>query len=245
MRRQFDIFVLSPAALQPTIEDPALGWFFGEDFSTAVDEFDAEWVLMISPDIRISADFLNRIADACAEFPFADAFAPRIIRADGGNVISSGSLLHRKNGFEAEFLSNRNGEIRPVASLSPRCGIYSSRLLKSLGGFDHDFKTEVRFFDLGLRALHLGAHLFAMPNLCAVSAASGPAPSEPRKILLRETARACYKNLDIFRFLKFTAHHPSTCTAIFNGRKELDRKSLEATQLSRMTEEVVASVSVP
>ncbi len=227
------------------MEDPALGWFFGEDFSTSVEKFDAEWVLMLSPDIRVSADFLNRVADACAEFPFADALSPRIVLADGKTVISSGSLLHRKNGFEAEFRTNRNAEIRPVASLSPHCGIYSSRLLKSLGGFDRDFKTEVRFFDLGLRALHLGAHLFAMPSLNAHSQMGEPPLPEPRKLLLRETARACYKNLDIFRFLKFTLHHPSTCTAIFKGRKELDKKSLEATQLSRMTEEVVKSVSVP
>lgn len=223
------------------MDDRALGWFSALDFSDVTEKLDADWVVMASPDIRITREFLDSAADICAEFPFADAIAPRIVDS-GGTVFSSGFLLHAKDGLREEFLSNEKAEIRQVASLSPRCGIYSSRLLKSLRSFDDDFRTDIRFFDMGLRALHLGAHLFAMPNLHAESCS----PALPEKFSqgrLREIARAYYKDFDILRYFRFAARHPKVLFSFFKGKPELDRKSLAATELSKLTPETLVNVS--
>lgn len=241
-RRQFDIIVLSKEPLRPQVEDNALGWFSATDFSEILGELDAEWVVMATPGVRLDREFLNGVADACAEFPFADAIAPRILSASG-KTFSSGFLIEKKDGLSEEFLTNEKGEIRQVASLSPECGVYSSRLLKALRGFDRDFKTDIRFFDLGLRAMHLGAKLFAMPRLSASSISDASPSKLDRANRLREISRAYYKDLDLPRFFRFLIRHPGTFPAIFHGKKSLDKKSAEATELSKLTPEILQRVT--
>lgn len=239
MRRQFDILVLSEQKARPQIEDVALGWFFEKDFSNILPELDAEWTILLHPDALLTRDFLNATANLVTDFPYADAFAPRIV--SDGKTVSSGYLLDTKKGFVEEFCTNKKNEMRNVASLSPFCGIYSTRLLKSLGSFDSDFKTDVRFFDLGLRALHLGASLFAVPFL-QIETKKIPETSAP--LSKKEIARAYYKDLDFFSFLKFAIRHPAFALSIFDGKKSLDEKSLRTTELSRLTPEMFEKVTV-
>ncbi len=237
MRKQFDILVLSGQKAKPQIEDAALGWFFENDFSNILPELDAEWTILLHPDALLTRDFLNATANLVTDFPYADAFAPRIV--SDGKTVSSGYLLDTKKGFVEEFCTNKKNEMRHVASLSPFCGIYSTRLLKSLGSFDSDFKTDVRFFDLGLRALHLGASLFAVPFL-QIETKKNPEATLSNK----EIARAYYKDLDFTRFLKFAIRHPASTVSLFDGKKSLDEKSLRATELSRLTPEMLEKVTV-
>lgn len=237
MRKQFDILVLSGQKAKPQIEDAALGWFFENDFSNILPELDAEWTILLHPDALLTRDFLNATANLVTDFPYADAFAPRIV--SDGKTVSSGYLLDTKKGFVEEFCTNKKNEMRHVASLSPFCGIYSTRLLKSLGSFDSDFKTDVRFFDLGLRALHLGASLFAVPFL-QIETKKNPEATLSNK----EIARAYYKDLDFTRFLKFAIRHPASTVSLFDGKKSLDEKSLRATELSRLTPEMHEKVTV-
>ena len=141
MQKQFDIIVLSKENFQPPIEDDALGWFFAENFSESLAAIDAEWIILCHADTCITREFLNRTADVCAEFPFADAIAPRICTAGNPEPFSSGLLIDKKFNLQEEFRQNPQTEIRQVASLSPFCGIYSARLLQALGGFDTDIQT--------------------------------------------------------------------------------------------------------
>ena len=238
MRKQFDILVLSEKKACPQVEDAALGWFFTNDYSNILPELDAEWTILIEPDVLLTRDFLDATANLVADFPYADAFAPRIV--SDGKTVSSGYLLDAKKGFVEEFCGNKKNEMRNVASLSPFCGIYSTRLLKSLGSFDFDFKTDVRFFDLGLRALHLGASLFAVPFLQIET----KNPQKPNPLSKKEIARAYYKDLDFSSFLKFAARHPVSALAVFSGKKTLDEKSLRATELSRLTPEMLEKVKI-
>lgn len=237
MRKQFDILVLSGQKAKPQIEDAALGWFFENDFSNILPELDAEWTILLHPDALLTRDFLNATANLVTDFPYADAFAPRIV--SDGKTVSSGYLLDTKKGFVEEFCTNKKNEMRHVASLSPFCGIYSTRLLKFLGSFDSDFKTDVRFFDLGLRALHLGASLFAVPFL-QIETKKNPEATLSNK----EIARAYYKDLDFTRFLKFAIRHPASTVSLFDGKKSLDEKSLRATELSRLTPEMLEKVKI-
>lgn len=239
MRKQFDILVLSGQKAKPQIEDAALGWFFENDFSNILPELDAEWTILLHPDALLTRDFLNATANLVTDFPYADAFAPRIVF--NGKTISSGYLIDERKGPIEEFYSNRKNEMRNVASLSPFCGIYSTRLLKSLEAFDSDFKTDIRFLDLGLRALHLGASLFAVPFLQIETKKISETPVPLSK---KEIARAYYKDLDFSSFLKFAIRHPAFAMSIFDGKKSLDEKSLRATELSRLTPEMLEKVTV-
>lgn len=239
MRKQFDILVLSGQKAKPQIEDAALGWFFENDFSNILPELDAEWTILLHPDALLTRDFLNATANLVTDFPYADAFAPRIVF--NGKTISSGYLIDERKGPIEEFYSNRKNEMRNVASLSPFCGIYSTRLLKSLEAFDSDFKTDIRFLDLGLRALHLGASLFAVPFLQIETKKISETPVPLSK---KEIARAYYKDLDFSSFLKFAIQHPAFAMSIFDGKKSLDEKSLRATELSRLTPEMLEKVTV-
>lgn len=234
MRRQFDILVLDAdeKSFMPPIEDPALGYFFAKDFSEVLDALDAEWILILSRKCKISREFLDKTANLCDTFAFADALAPRVCDALN-QTVSSGFLLDFSRGIVEEFRRNVPGEIREVASLSPICGIYSLRLLQALHGFDKNFSSDVRFFDLGMRALHLGAHLFAVPEL-QVECPEFPVKD---KAFAREFACACYKNFDIIPFLQFALRHPLSAATALRHHKELDRKSLEVMELSRLSEE--------
>lgn len=239
MLHQFNILVLSKKAV-PAIEDPALGWLFANDFSEVAEALDAEWTVIAKPEVQITREFLNAVADFCQEFPFADAFSPRIFQKSTGKVFSSGLLMDFRRGLDAEFRTNEKVEIRPVAAASPECGIYSTRLLRALRGFDPELLTDARFLDLGLRALHLGANLFAAPHI-SVRSEVPPKPSEGN--FLAELGRVYYKDLDILKFFRFAIHHPTALGALFKNRKELDKKSLEVTELSRFTDEMFQKVS--
>lgn len=239
MRKQFDILILSDKARDFTlpVKDAALEYFFAEDFRTVISQLDAEWTVLAKPEIILSRDFLNETADLVNDFPYADAFAPRIVSE--GKTISSGYLLDSRLGLFAESSLNGGNGMGNVASASPLCGIYSTRLLRALEDFDGDFRTDVRFFDLGLRALHLGANLFSVPHLQIEAKKNFPPDFFP----FRELARAYYKDLDIVRFLKFTFRHPTTAPAIFHDRKNLDEKSLRATELSKLTPETLQKIT--
>lgn len=243
MQKQFDIIVLSKEQLHPQIEDRALGWFFAENFSDVVRDLDAEWTILVKPDIRLTRSFLNAVADACLDFPYADAFAPRIFKAESKEVFSSGFLIDLKHGVEEEFRTNENSEIRPVASISPECGIYSTRLLQALHGFDPELSSDSRFFDLGLRALHLGAHLFALPRIQVESVTSVSTDFKKDSTFMKELGRVYYKDLDIIRYFKFAFRHPLAFNALFKNRKELNAKSLKVTELSKFSEETFQQVS--
>ena len=243
MQKQFDIIILSKEQLHPQIEDRALNWFFVENFSDVIHDLDAEWTILVKPNIRLTRLFLNAVADACVDFPYADAFAPRILKPNSQDVLSSGFLIDSKRGLEEEFLTNEKAEIRQVASLSPECGIYSTRLLQALHGFDPDLSTNARFFDLGLRALHLGAHLFATPRIHVESIAASLNDFQSDPAFKKELGRVYYKDLDIIRYFKFAIRHPSALQALFKNRKALDAKSLKVTELSKFTEETFRQVS--
>lgn len=233
MRRQFDILVLEAEGkgFVPPVEDPALGYFYAEDFSQTLEKFDAEWILMISPGCTFDREFLNEMANLCDSFSFADALAPRVLCK--GKTVSSGFVLDFPRGIVEEFRVNAPNEIREVASLSPVCGIYSLRLLQALRGIDRALTSDAKFFDLGMRALHLGAHIFAVPRL-GIECAKLP---DRGQTFAKDFACACYKNFDIVPFLKFALRHPLSAAAALRRHKELDRQSLEVTELSRLSEE--------
>ena len=82
--RQFDVFVWDEpqesldAGQQPPFTDPALGWFFTNNFNNKLNESDAEWIVFANRSVKIDREFLNSLAENISAFPMVDAFAPRL-----------------------------------------------------------------------------------------------------------------------------------------------------------------------
>ncbi len=244
MRRQFDIIVYNSEKGTPSVEDPALGWFFVRDIAEAIPELDAEWVLIAHPGAHIDRQFLNAVADTTLEFPFADGFAPWI--TDAGvpdKVIDSGTLLRKDCGAVPEFTGkNQKHYLRPVAAPSPYLAIFSKRLLTSTGGFDTMFRSgKARFFDLGLRALHAGVMLYSLPGKPAIAIPFKE--SLNTKEIQNEIAAVIYKNLGLNDLYSYVWRHPGVIPYLVRNRKRLDAESLRITELSMFTDKLKADVS--
>ena len=244
MRRQFDIIVYNSEKGTPSVEDPALGWFFVQDIAEAIPELDAEWVLIAHPGAHIDRPFLNAVADTTLEFPFADGFAPWI--TDAGvpdKVIDSGTLLRKDCGAVPEFTGkNQKHYLRPVAAPSPYLAIFSKRLLTSTGGFDPALRSgKAKALDLGLRACHAGAKLYSLPGDAVRTQTAAEPLSE--KDVQKEIAAVIYKNLGLSELYSYVWRHPCVIPYLVRNRKRLDAESLRITELSRFTDKLKADVS--
>lgn len=244
MRRQFDIIVYNSGKETPSVEDPALGWFFVKDIAEALPGLDAEWILVAHPDSHIDRPFLDAVADATLEFPFADGFAPWI--ADAGvpdKVIDSGMLLRKDCGAAPEFTGkNQKHYLRPVAAPSPYFAIFSKRLLSCTGGFDPALRSgKARALDLGLRACHAGAKLYSLPGEAVRVRPVKEVLSE--KDVQKEISAVIYKNLGLSELYSYVWRHPGVIPYLMRNRKKLNAESLRITELSRFTDKLKADVS--
>jgi hypothetical protein len=245
MRRQFDIIVYNSEKGTPSVEDPALGWFFVQNISEAIPALDAEWVLIAHPGAHIDRPFLNAIADVTLDFPFADGFAPWIVDAGvPDKVIDSGMLLRKGIGGIPEFTGKiQRHYLKLIAAPSPYLAIFSKRLLTSTGGFDTMFRSgKARFFDLGLRALHAGAKLYSLPGKPAIAIPF----KEPlnTKEIQNEIAAGIYKNLGLSDLYSYVWRHPGVIPYLVRNRKRLDAESLRITELSRFSEKQKESLYI-
>lgn len=244
MRRQFNIIVYNSEKGTPSVEDPALGWFFVRDIAEAIPELDAEWVLIAHPGTHIDRPFLNAVADATFEFPFADGFAPWI--ADDGvpdKVIDSGMLLRKDCGEVPEFTGKfQRHYLKPIAAPSPYLAIFSKRLLTRTGGFDTMFRSgKARALDLGLRACHAGAKLYSLPG-DAVRAETAAEPLSEKDVQ-KEIAAVIYKNLGLSELYSYVWRHPGVIPYLMRNRRRLDAESLRITELSKFSGKQKDSVS--
>jgi len=243
LRKQFDIIIYPSKEGTPEVEDPALGWFFVEKINEALDQGDAEWIIIAHQNTHITVDLLNSIADATLEFSQVDAFAPWIQDAENSTqIISSGFLLSKTEGALPEFLGEYKPQsLRFVASPSPYLAVFSRRIQKRIGGFDENLQSELRFLDMGLRLYHAGGSLCSLPNTLAK--AKRIEATLPRKKYKQELAAILYKDLDFSFLLPYLWRHPSTIPFLFRNKKNLDIKSLKATELSKFSAKMRTSIT--
>jgi hypothetical protein len=243
LRKQFDIIVYPSKEGAPEVEDPALEWFFVENINEALYQGDAEWIIIAHQNTRITVDLLNSIADATLEFSQVDAFAPWIQDAeDSTQIITSGFLLSKTKGALPEFLGEyKPPSLRFVASPSPYLAVFSRRILMRIGGFDENLRSELRFLDMGLRLYHAGGSLCSLPRTLAK--AKRIEAVVPRNKYRQELAAVLYKDLDFSFLLPYLWRHPSTIPFLFLNKKNLDIKSLKATELSKFSERMQTSIT--
>ena len=245
--RQFDVFVwgepqeFSDAGRQPPFTDPALGWFFTNNFNDKLNESDAEWIVFANRSVKIDREFLNSLAENISAFPMVDAFAPRlrytIAEGDGKKSAKfiGGFKLHKSKGIEP---IEDEAPLRYVASPRPEIAVFSRRIVQRTGALDTSLPVPAQILDYALRMLHAGGRCFSVPYLVAELQGLPMDFSSENREALPHIACALSKSLGI-KAARFILAHPDQVGTLWKNRKSLQEKRDKATLLSKLVPEVL------
>ena len=242
--RQFDVFVWDEpqesldAGQQPPFTDPALGWFFTDNFNDKLNESDAEWIVFANRSVKIDREFLNSLAENISAFPMVDAFAPRLRYTESDKKSAKfigGFKLHKAKGIEP---IEEDAPLRYVASPRPELAVFSRRIVQRTGAFDTSLPMPAQILDYALRMLHAGGRCFSVPYLVAELQGLPMNFSSENREALPHIASALAKSLGI-KAARFVATHPSVIVSLWKNRKSLQEKRDKATLLSKLVPDVL------
>ena len=245
--RQFDVFVWNEPQefgdddQQPPFTDPALGWFFTNNFNDKLNDSDAEWIVFANRSVKIDREFLNNLAENISAFPMVDAFAPRLrytLTESGGKISAKfiGAFrLHKSKGIEP---IEEDAPLRYVVSPRPEIAVFSRRIVQRTGAFDTSLPVPAQILDYALRMLHAGGRCFSVPYLVAELQEFPMEFSYENRAALPHIAYALSKSLGI-KVVRFILAHPSVVGPLWKNRKSLQEKRDKATLLSKLVPEVL------
>ena len=242
--RQFDVFVWDEpqesldAGQQPPFTDPALGWFFTDNFNDKLNESDAEWIVFANRSVKINREFLNSLAENISAFPMVDAFAPRLRYTESDKKSAKfigGFKLHKAKGIEP---IEEDAPLRYVASPRPELAVFSRRIVQRTGAFDTSLPMPAQILDYALRMLHAGGRCFSVPYLVAELQGLPMDFSSENRETLPHIAYALSKSLGI-KASRFILAHPPVVGPLWKKRKRLQEKRDKATLLSKLVPDVL------
>lgn len=248
--RQFDVLVWGEKdsangqePFTPPFTDNALGWFYGNDLNSNVENSEAEWLVFVHRSIAIDRQFLNDLAECISGYPMVDAFAPRIHDVQSGKFLS-GYALDKKAGISMLY---ENAKMRFVAAPHPYIAAFSRRIVQRTGRLDDALAPSVQLADYALRMLHAGGKMFSVPYLVVnTQDASTPGKnSEKPQAELQaknDLAYALVKSFGIPQNIRFLARNPKAFYFIWKNRKELFEKRDKATLLSKFNKQDIAEL---
>ena len=233
--RQFDVFVWgSGTSQEPPFTDNALGWFYGDDLNSNLENSEAEWIVFAHKSIAIDRQFLNDLAECTSGFPMVDAFAPRIHNRQSGRFLS-GYALDKKTGIK---MLDENAKMRFVAAPNTLLAVFSRRIVQRTGRLDDTLTKSAMFADFAFRMLHAGGKMFSIPYLVASTSGDISEIQQDNNDL----AYALVKSFGIPRNIRFFARNPKALYFIWNNRKELFEKRDKATLLSKFKKSDLAEL---
>lgn len=234
--RQFDVFVWGVESFEPPFTDNALGWFYGNDLNSNLENSEAEWTVFAHSTIAIDRQFLNDLAECTSGYPMVDAFAPRIHDRQSGKFLS-GYALDKKTGLK---MLDENAKMRFVAAPHPYLAVFSRRIVQRTGRLDDTLVKNAMFADYAFRMLHAGGKMFSVPYLVActtgdISKTDAPEIQNPQaeQQEKNDLAYALVKSFGIPRNIRFLARNPKAFYFIWKNRKEIFEKRDKATLLSK------------
>lgn len=242
--RQFDVFVWDSPDItetKPSFTDPALGWFFTDNFNERLNESDAEWIVFASSAVTIDREFLNSLAENISAFPMVDAFAPRLryTSIEDGDKKSAkfvgGFKLHKSKGIET---IEEDAPLRYVACPRPEVAVFSRRIVQRTGAFDASLPIPAQILDYALRMHHAGGMCFSIPYLVAELQGIPMDFSSENREYLPHIAYALSKSFGI-KTARFVATHPSVIAHLWKNRKGLREKRDKAILLSKLAPETL------
>lgn len=238
--RQFDVLVWggndsanSPEPFTPPFTDKALGWFYGNDLNSNVENSEAEWLVFVHRSIAIDRQFLNDLAECIAGYPMVDAFAPRIHDVQSGRFFS-GYALDKKAGLS---MLCENAKMRFVAAPHPYIAAFSRRIVQRTGRLDDVLAPSVQLADYAFRMLHAGGKMFSVPYLVANTQEQADVAWPTNDL-----AFALVKSFGIPQNIRFLARNPRVFYFIWKKRKELFEKRDKATLLSKFNKQNIAEL---
>ena len=250
--RQFDVLVWGEKdsangqePFTPPFTDNALGWFYGNDLNSNVENSEAEWLVFVHRSIAIDRQFLNELAECISGYPMVDAFAPRIHDVQSGKFLS-GYALDKKAGLS---MLCENAKMRFVAAPHPYIAAFSRRIVQRTGRLDDALAPSVQLADYAFRMLHAGGKMFSVPYLVTnapdkIPEAATLENSDPREKqqAKNDLAYALVKSFGIPRNIRFLARNPKAFYFIWKNRKELFEKRDKATLLSKFRKSDLAEL---
>ena len=240
--RQFDVFVWGGESFEPPFTDHALGWFYGNDLNSNLENSEAEWVVFAHRSIAIDRQFLNDLAECTSGYPLVDAFAPRIHDKQSGTFLS-GYALDKKTGLK---MLDENEKMRFVAAPHPYLAVFSRRIVQRTGRLDDALAPSAQLADYAFRMLHAGGKMFSVPYLVA-STTGDISKTDACQILdqqeKNDLAYALVKSFGIPRNIRFLARNPKAFYFIWKNRKKIFEKRDKATLLSKFKNSDIAELS--
>ncbi len=243
--RQFDVFVWGVESFEPPFTDNALGWFYGNDLNSNLENSEAEWTVFAHSTIAIDRQFLNDLAECTSGYPMVDAFAPRIHDRQSGKFLS-GYALDKKTGLK---MLDENAKMRFVAAPHPYLAVFSRRIVQRTGRLDDTLVKNAMFADYAFRMLHAGGKMFSVPYLVActtgdISKTDAPEIQNPQaeQQEKNDLAYALVKSFGIPRNIRFLARNPKAFYFIWKNRKEIFEKRDKATLLSKFKNSDIAEL---
>ena len=243
--RQFDVFVWGVESFEPPFTDNALGWFYGNDLNSNLENSEAEWTVFAHSTIAIDRQFLNDLAECTSGYPMVDAFAPRIHDRQSGKFLS-GYALDKKTGLK---MLDENAKMRFVAAPHPYIAAFSRRIVQRTGRLDDTLVKNAMFADYAFRMLHAGGKMFSVPYLVActtgdISKTDAPEIQNPQaeQQEKNDLAYALVKSFGIPRNIRFLARNPKAFYFIWKNRKEIFEKRDKATLLSKFKNSDIAEL---
>lgn len=234
--RQFDVFVWGVESFEPPFTDNALGWFYGNDLNSNLENSEAEWIVFAHSTIAIDRQFLNDLAECTSGYPMVDAFAPRIHDRQSGKFLS-GYALDKKTGLK---MLDEGAKMRFVAAPHPYLAVFSRRIVQRTGRLDDTLAKSAIFADYAFRMLHAGGKMFSVPYLVANTTGNFPKTDAPEiqnpqaeQQKKNDLAYALVKSFGIPRNIRFLARNPKAFYFIWKNRKEIFEKRDKATLLSK------------
>ena len=169
-------------------------------------EFDAEFVLVVNPDVRFGPGSVDALLAAAARWPRGAAFGPRIDEADG-TVYPSARAVPRLgagighavlgpvwpgNPWTARYLDDADMDTERTAGwLSGSCLLLRRSAFDALGGFDERYFMYLEDVDLGDRLGRAGWQNVYVPS-AVIHHDQGHAARSVPEFTLRAHHRSAY-----------------------------------------------------
>lgn len=171
---QSDVLLLRPGA--------NLGFARGTNLGARGGE--AEYLLFVNPDVRLSAQAMRTLAALLDEHPRVAACGPTLINPDGTGQVGSAGYLPSVTSVTSQalalpYLSGGRGrslfvpahlraarrQFRSVDWLSAACMLIRRRAFEQVGGFDERFFLYGEDIDLGKRLRDSGWQMAYVPEV--------------------------------------------------------------------------------
>ena len=160
---------------------------------------EVEYILVSNPDVRLSADAVERLVAAMGDDDTIGAVGPRVLNIDGTPYPSARSFpslrtgighalffsLWPRNPWSRRYLAHREESLEPrqVDWLSGSCVLVRRSAFDEIGGFDEGYFMYFEDVDLGYRLAKAGWRRLFLPTTSVVHSGAHSTTTESARMI--------------------------------------------------------------